>query len=55
MESIATGLKLFVLIIVISLFFAMVSFLVNKYLSDFFDKIKVNLFSSTKKIFRKID
>jgi len=39
MESIETGLKLFVLIIVISLLFALVGFLVKKYLSDFFDKI----------------
>ncbi|WP_169456483.1 hypothetical protein [Paenibacillus pinihumi] len=55
MESIATGLKLFVLIIAISLLFALVGFLVNKYLSDFFNKIRVKIFSSVKKIFRKTD
>ncbi|GJM72762.1 hypothetical protein HMSSN036_49780 [Paenibacillus macerans] len=51
MESIETGLKLFVLIIVISLLFALVGFLVKKYLSDFFDKIIVKIFSSIKKKF----
>lgn len=51
MESIELGLTLFVLLIVISLFFARVGFLVNKYLSDFFDK----LFSLIKNIFKKTD
>jgi hypothetical protein len=55
MESIETGLKLFVFIIVISLLFALVGFLVKKYLSDFFDKIIIKIFSSIKKIFRKTD
>ncbi len=53
MESIETGLKLFVFIIVISLFFALVGFLVKKYLSDFFQsfsKIIIKIFSSTKEI-----
>jgi len=49
MEAIETGLKLFAFIIVISLFFAVVGFLVQKYLSDFFDKIIVKIFSSIKK------
>ncbi len=49
MESIELGLKLFGFIIVISLFFALVGFLVNKYLSNFFDK----LFSLIKNIFKK--
>jgi len=49
MEAIETGLKLFAYIIVISLFFAVVGFLVQKYLSDFFDKIIVKIFSSIKK------
>lgn len=44
MESIEIGLKLFVFIIVISLFFSLAGFLVKKYLSNFFDKI----FSSIK-------
>lgn len=35
-DSIETGLKLFVFIIAISLFFKLVGFLVKKYLSDFF-------------------
>lgn len=43
------GLKLFVFIIGISLFFALVGFLVKKYLSNFFDKI----FPSIKNIFKK--
>jgi len=54
MESIETGVKLFVFIIVISLLFALVGFLVKKYLSDFFDKIIVKLYSSIKNIFRKV-
>ncbi|EJW20231.1 hypothetical protein PAV_1c12300 [Paenibacillus alvei DSM 29] len=49
MEFIEIGLKLFVFIIGISLFFALVGFLVKKYLSNFFDKI----FSSIKNIFKK--
>ncbi len=49
MEAIETGLKLFAFIIVISLFFAVVGFLVQKYLSDFFDKIIVKIFSSIQK------
>ena len=56
MESIETGLKLFVFIIVISLFFNLVSFLVKKYLSDFFQgfsKIIMKMFSSFKGIFGK--
>lgn len=56
MESIETGLKLFVFIIVTSLFFTLVRFLVKKYLSDFFQsfsKIIVKMFSSFKEIFRK--
>lgn len=56
MEFIETGLKLFVFIIVISLFFALVGFLVKKYLSDFiqgFSKIIIKIFSSIKEIFRK--
>lgn len=56
MESIETGLKLFVFIIVISLFFTLVGFLVKKYLSDFFQgfsKIIVKMFSSFKDKFRK--
>ncbi|MNE80436.1 hypothetical protein D3C80_1770050 [compost metagenome] len=55
MESIETGLKLFVFIIVISLLFALVGFLANKYLSDFFGKIIVKIFASIKKKFRKTD
>lgn len=35
-ESIETGLKLFVFIIAISLFFMLVGVLVKKYLGDFF-------------------
>ena len=35
-DFIETGLKLFVFIIAISLFFKLVGFLVKKYLSDFF-------------------
>lgn len=56
MEYIETGLKLFVFIIVISLFFALVGFLVKKYLNDFFQsfsKIIIKIFSSIKEIFRK--
>ncbi|MBP1989501.1 hypothetical protein [Paenibacillus eucommiae] len=56
MEFIETGLKLFVYIIVISLFFALVGFLVQKYLIDFFQgfsKIIIKIFSSMKEIFRK--
>lgn len=56
MESIETGLKLFVFIIVISLFFNLVRFLVRKYLSDFFQgfsKIIMKMFSSFKEIFGK--
>lgn len=49
MESIEIGLKLFVIIIVISLFFALVGFLAKIYLSNFFDKI----FSLIKNIFKK--
>ena len=51
MESIETGLKLFVFIIVISLFFNLVRFLVRKYLSDFFQgfsKIIMKMLSSFK-------
>lgn len=51
MEAIELGVKLFVIIIVISLFFALVGFLVNKYLRDFYDK----MFSSIKNIFKKRD
>lgn len=36
MDSIDTGLRLFVFIIVISLFFSLARLLVNRYLSDFF-------------------
>jgi hypothetical protein len=56
MESIETGLILFMFIIVISLFFTLVGFLVNKYLSDFFQgfyNIIIKIFSSIKEIFRK--
>ncbi|WP_176707815.1 hypothetical protein [Bacillus sp. FJAT-26390] len=56
MEFIETGLKLFVFIIAISLFFALVGFLVKKYLSDLFQgfsKIIKKIFSSIKEIFRK--
>ncbi|GGG87159.1 hypothetical protein [Paenibacillus radicis (ex Gao et al. 2016)] len=49
MESIETGLKLFMFIIVISLLFALVGFLVKKYLSNFFDRIKVKVFALIKK------
>ncbi|SDS59297.1 hypothetical protein SAMN05444162_1817 [Paenibacillaceae bacterium GAS479] len=49
MESIETGLKLFIFIIVISLFFALVGLLVKKYLSCFFDKIIVKIFASLRK------
>ncbi|WP_175400628.1 hypothetical protein [Paenibacillus sp. KS1] len=51
MEFIEIGLKLFIFIIGISLFFALVGFLVKKYLSNFFDKI----FSSIKNTFKKKD
>ncbi|MGX4583212.1 hypothetical protein [Paenibacillus chitinolyticus] len=56
MEFIETGLKLFVFIIVISLFFTLVGFLAKKYLSDFFQgfsEIIIKIFSSIKEIFRK--
>lgn len=51
MESLEIGLKLFLIIIGISLFFALVGFLVKKYLSDFFDKI----FVSIRQFFRKME
>ncbi|EGL15918.1 hypothetical protein HMPREF9413_3448 [Paenibacillus sp. HGF7] len=56
MEFIETGLKLFVFILVISLFFTLVGFLVKKYLSDFFQVfsiIIIKIFSSIKEVFRK--
>lgn len=48
MVYIETGLKLFVFIIVISLFFSLVRFLVQKYLSDFFQGFS----EKTIKVFR---
>ncbi|SFM09378.1 hypothetical protein SAMN03159341_11658 [Paenibacillus sp. 1_12] len=56
MEFIETGIKLFVFIIFISLLFSLVRFLVQKYLSDFFQgssKIAIKIFSLLKGIFRK--
>lgn len=56
MEFIETGIKLFVFIIIISLFFSLVRFLVQKYLSDFFqgsfEKI-IKIFILLKGVFKK--
>jgi|GEM_PF-6162379 hypothetical protein len=49
MESIETGLRLFVFIIVISLFFAWIGFLIKKYLIGFFEGFAKKLV----RIFRK--
>ncbi|GFN29955.1 hypothetical protein PCURB6_02150 [Paenibacillus curdlanolyticus] len=38
MDSVEVGLQLLIFIIVISLFFQMIRFLVQKYLSDFYQK-----------------
>ncbi|CAM4490604.1 hypothetical protein FHS16_005439 [Paenibacillus endophyticus] len=51
MESIETGLRLFVFIIVISLFFALIGFIVRKYLSGFFEGFVKKIAT----IFRKTD
>jgi ABC-type amino acid transport system permease subunit len=51
MESIETGLRLFVLIIVISLFFALIGFIVRKYLTGFFEGFAKKIV----RIFRKTD
>ncbi len=56
MEFIETGIKLFVFIIFISLLFSFVGFLVQKYLSDFFQvssKITIKIFSLLKGVFLK--
>lgn len=56
MESIETGIKLFVFIIFISLLFSLVGFLVQKYLSDFFQgssKTLMKILSLLKGISRK--
>lgn len=56
MEFIETGIKLFVFIIFISLFFSLVRFLVQKYISDFFQgfsKTLIKIYSMLKGFFRK--
>ncbi|MGO4348417.1 hypothetical protein AB4Z45_23270 [Paenibacillus sp. MCAF9] len=56
MEYIETGLKLFVFIIVISLFFSLARFLVQKYLNDFFQGFSektIKIFSLLKGKFQK--
>ncbi len=57
MEFIEIGLKLLGLILIISLFFSLVRFLVQKYLSDFYQgitKAMIKMFNSIKGIFRKV-
>lgn len=50
MESVEIGLKVLFLIIFISLFFGLLSFLVKKYSIISFDKIVIKLISLMKKI-----
>lgn len=56
MDPIETGIKLLLFIIFFSLFFSLVRFLVQKFLSDFFQgssKVIIKFFSLLKEIFQK--